>query len=147
MLIGGVVGDQFDHDLQTAVVGGVQDGLKILQRAVAGMHGHVVGNVVAVVAQWRGKKWKQPDACDAKLLQIIQLLQQSLEISDAIVVGVLKRLHMELVNDGVLIPERIERAACLLQKVAPSIRNAACKCRQCAASVWMRKMWDWPASN
>ncbi len=121
VLIGGVVDDQFDHYLQTAVVSGVKKGLKIFQRAIAGMHGEIVGDVVAVVAQRRSKKRQQPDAGDAELLQVVQLFQQALKISDAIVVGIFKRLDVQLINNGVFIPERIERAACLLQRTPRSV--------------------------
>ena len=111
MLIGGVIDDQLDHHLQSAVVRRVEKALKILERAVAGVDAHVIGDVVAVVAQRRREKRQQPQAGDAQVLQIIELLHQPGKIADAVVVAVDERLDVQLVNDRVLVPERIGDAA------------------------------------
>ena len=55
MLVGGVIDDQLDHHLQAAIVRRVKKALKVVERSVAGMDARVVGDVVAIVAQRRGK--------------------------------------------------------------------------------------------
>ena len=68
------------------------------------MHVEVVGDVVAVVAQGRREERQQPDAGDAQILQVVELLDQALEIADAVVVAVVERLDVQLVDDGVFVP-------------------------------------------
>ena len=51
MLVGGVVDDQLDQDLDAAGVRGVDEGGEVGERAVAGMDVAIVGDVIAVVAQ------------------------------------------------------------------------------------------------
>ena len=46
-------------------------------------------------------------ALDTQFLEIIELLDQAAEIADAICVAIVKRLHVQLVNDGVLEPKRV----------------------------------------
>ena len=72
VLIGGVVDDQLDHDLHVALVGGVEELLEIVQGAVGGIDVDVVGDVVAVVAQGRGKERQEPEAGDAEVLQVVE---------------------------------------------------------------------------
>ena len=105
---------------------GGEKGLKILHRAVAGMDVHVIGDVVAVVAQRRGKKRQQPQAGDAQVLQIIELLNQAREIADAVVVAVGESAHVQLVDDRVLVPQGIRRAAWTLHGHAPPRSRRMC---------------------
>ena len=107
MLIGGVVDDQFGDHLQAAAMRFVDELPKVLQRAVVGMYVGVVGNVVTVVAQWRRIERQQPDGVDAQLLDVIELLRQAGEVADAVAVGVVERLDVHLVDDGVFVPKRI----------------------------------------
>ena len=51
MLIGGVVHDQLDEDLDLPLVRGVDEGREVGERAVAGVDVPVVGDVVAIVFQ------------------------------------------------------------------------------------------------
>ena len=44
-------------------------------------------------------------------MEIIQLLSQSGKIADAVIVAVVKRTNVQFVDDRVLVPERITRAA------------------------------------
>ncbi len=55
------------------MVGFVQERLEVLQGAVVGMDGVVVGNVIAIVAQGRGIERQEPDAVNAQFLDVIQL--------------------------------------------------------------------------
>ena len=47
---------------------------------------------------------------DAELLDVVELLDQAAKVADAVVVAVEERLDVQLVDDGVLVPERIVAA-------------------------------------
>src|SRR5271154_6756633 len=107
MLIRGVIDYKLDEHLHAALVSGVEELLKVLERAVARVNICVIGDVVAVVSQWRRIKWEQPDTGDAEILKIVELVDQAAEIADAVIVAIGKGFHMDLVNYCILVPERI----------------------------------------
>ena len=107
MLIGGVVDDQLGDDADAAPVRLVDEALEVVERAVARMDVLVVGDVVAVVAQRRRIERQQPEAVDAEVLQVVELLRQAREVADAVVVAVEEGADVRLVDDRVLVPERI----------------------------------------
>src|SRR5438270_103491 len=92
---------------QTTLMGGIQKSAKIFQRAVARVDVEVIGDVVTIVPQRRGIKRQQPDGGYAELLQVIESVNQAAEVADTICVAVVKRLYVQLVNDGVFIPKRV----------------------------------------
>ena len=81
---------------------------KSCERAVVRIDVVIIGDVVAVIAQRRGIKGQKPDGGDAQFLEIIELLDQAAEIADAVAVAVVERLDVQLVDDRVLVPERID---------------------------------------
>ena len=107
MLVGGVVDDQLGDHAQAARVRGRDEALDVAHRAVVGMHRAVFGDVVAVVAPRRGIERQQPDRVDAELGDVVELLHQAGEIADAVIVGIEERFHVQLVDDRVLVPERV----------------------------------------
>ena len=115
MLIAGVVDDQFDHHLHVALMSRVKERLEVVQRSVRRIDIHVVGDVVAIIAQRRRKKRQEPDARDTQVLQIIEARHQAREIADAVVVRVGKGAHVQLVDDRVFVPEWVGCAGELLQ--------------------------------
>ena len=76
-------------------------------RAVARMHALVVGDVIPVVAQRRGIEGEDPQGVDAEPLQVVELLRQPGKVADAVVVAVEEGADVRLVDDRVLVPERI----------------------------------------
>ena len=111
MLIGAVIDDQLDHHLQAAIMRRIEKALKLLDRSVARVDAHVVGDVVAIVAQGRGKEGQDPQAGHAEVLEVVELLRQPGKIADAVVVTVAEGLDVDLVDDRVLEPERVRDAA------------------------------------
>ncbi len=73
----------------------------------SGLIGAVVGDVVAVVAAGRGIERQQPQRGDAEVLQIAELFGQAGEIADPVIVAVGKGLDVELIDDGVLVPQLV----------------------------------------
>ena len=118
VLIGGVVDDEFDEDLHVALVGGGEEALEVVDGAVAGVDLGVVGDVVAVVAEWRGVERQKPEAGDAEVLEIVEARDEAGEVADAVAVGVLEGADVELVDDGVFVPEGISCTAGFLHWVA-----------------------------
>src|ERR1700733_603986 len=81
-----------------------QEEPKVAQAPVGGMDLSVVGNVVSVVTQGRRIEGKEPEGRDAEALQVVELLNQALEVADAVPVAVAKGPHVRLVNDGIFVP-------------------------------------------
>ncbi len=109
VLIGGVIDDELDEHAEAALVRRREEALEIVDRAVARMDRGVIGDVVAVVAQRGREAGQQPQAGDPEPLQVVELLDQAREVADAVVVAVEERLDGQLVDDGVLVPERVQR--------------------------------------
>ena len=109
MLIRRVVQDQLDDDAQTAAVRLLQEVGEVLQRPVARMDARVVRDVIPIVAERRGVHRLQPQAVHAERGEMIELRGQAGKVADAVAVAVGERLDVELVEDGVHVPERICR--------------------------------------
>ena len=107
MLIRGVIDHQLGHDAQAALVGGGDESLHVGELAVFGMDGAVVADVVAVVDPRRGIEGQQPQRVDAEIGDVVELGDQAGKVADAVIVGIEERLHMQLVDDRILVPERI----------------------------------------
>ncbi len=87
---------------------GVEKRSEIIERAEIRIYVKIIGNVVAVVAHRRRIKRQQPDRRDAKFLQIIQLLHEPAKVAHAVAITVAKCFNVQLVDDGVLEPKRID---------------------------------------
>ena len=85
----------------------VEEPLEVVERAVDRVDRRVVRDVVPVVAQRRRVERQQPEAGDAEILQIGQLLREAGEVADAVAVAVVEGADVGLVDDRVLVPERI----------------------------------------
>src|SRR5437870_1258733 len=69
----------------------------------------IVGNIVAIVAQGRRKERHQPESVHSQILQVIEFLGQTAKIADAVAVSVEERADVDLVDDCILVPERVLR--------------------------------------
>ena len=81
--------------------------LRVGERAVVRMHAAIVGDVVAVVAPRRGIERQQPDRVDAEIGDVVELGDQARKVADAVVVRIEERLDVQLVDDRVLVPQRV----------------------------------------
>ena len=107
MLVRRVVDDEFGQDPDVARMGSTDELLEILHRPVVRVEGAVLGDVVAIVALRRWIKREQPEAGHAQRLQVVELLQESTEIAEAVVVGIVEGFDRKLIENGVLVPEGI----------------------------------------
>ena len=107
MLVRRVIDDELRDDTEIARVRLVEQSLEVLDRAVLRMHGLVFGDVVAIVAQRRRIERQEPERVDVERLHVVELLDQPWKIAEAITIAVAKRLDVQLVDDRVLVPERV----------------------------------------
>ena len=110
MLVGGVVQHELGDHAQPPLVRGGEERREVVHRAVHRVDAVVVGDVVAVVAEGRRKGGQQPQRVDAERFEVIELARQPPEIADAVAVAVEERLDVELIDDGVLVPEWVAGA-------------------------------------
>src|SRR6185295_12410885 len=95
VLVGGVVDDQLDQDLEVARVRGVEKLAEVLEGAVARVHAGIVCDVVAVVTKRRRKEREQPEAGDAQLVKVVELFDQAAEVADAVPVSVIEAADVQ----------------------------------------------------
>lgn len=107
VLVRGVVDDQFGNHPQATFVGLGNETLGIGQSAVVGVHATVFGDVIAIVASWRGVERQQPDGVDAQIGNVIEFGDKAGKVADPVIVGVEKRLNVNLVDHRILVPERV----------------------------------------
>jgi hypothetical protein len=114
MLIAGVIDYELNHHLHVPLMRRIQELLEVAQSSIRRIHIHVIRNVIAIIAKRGREEWQEPQTRDPKILQVVQLRHQPLEIPDPIIVGIGERTHVNLVNDRVFVPERISCACNLL---------------------------------
>ena len=105
MLVGSVVDHEVGDDPDAAGVGGLGQRLEVGDGADRGMDLAEIGDVVAVVLQGRGVDGHEPEAVDAQLLEVVELGSQADQVAVAVAVGVVETPDVDLVEDGVLVPE------------------------------------------
>ena len=107
MLIRRVIADELVDDPDAPAVRILHQLADVSERAVHRVDVGVVGDVVTVVAQRRRIERKQPQRVDAEVLQVGQLLDQAAEIAAAIRIAIHEGPHVHLIDERVLVPERI----------------------------------------
>ena len=98
---------EFGDDAQAPLVGQIEEGAEVFEGAVARIHREVVRDVVAIVPERRGIEREQPEGGDTKFGEIIQSLDQTPEVAEAVAIAVLERFDVKFVNDRVFVPERV----------------------------------------
>src|SRR5262245_44185168 len=73
------------------------------------MNTAVVRDVISIVSEGRWVHWQQPQAVNPEVPEVAELSGEALEIADTIPVAVSKRLDVQLVDDRILVPERLRR--------------------------------------
>ena len=122
VLIRGVVAHELVDDADASPVRLPDEVVDIAQRAEHRVDVVVVRDVVPVITQRRRIKRQQPERVDAQVLQVGQLLDQAAEITAAIGIAVHERPHVQLVDEGVLVPERV--VVQLERLELPAVRGA-----------------------
>src|SRR5262249_33855632 len=100
-----VVDHQVGDDPDAPVMRRLGQRLEVGHGADRGMDVAELGDVVAVVFQGRGVDRRQPEAVDTQLLEGVELRGQTEKVAIAVAAGIEESPHIDLVEDGVLIPE------------------------------------------
>src|SRR5438046_7437420 len=129
-----MIDHEFGDYAQIPLIRRINKCAKIIERAEVLVDVEIIGDVVPVVAERRGIEWQQPDGGDAELLEIIQLFNQTTEVAHPVAVAVAEGLDVQLVDDRVLVPERID--SCFV----PIYRHAANLCRT-NRTVQLKGFW------
>jgi hypothetical protein len=112
VLVARVVHDEVDDHADVTLVRLVEEVVEVLDRADLRKDVGEVRDVVAAVPQRAGEERRDPEAVHAQPVQVVELLDQSLEVARAVAVGVAERADEDLVEDRGLEP--VGRAALLV---------------------------------
>jgi len=105
VLVGRVVDDQVRDDADAAVARRSHQLDEVAVGPQPGVDAERVGHVVAVVPAGGRVERHQPQAGDAELGQVVDLVGQPGEVPDPVAVGVVERLDVDAVDHCVLPPE------------------------------------------
>jgi len=117
----GVIDHEIDDHADAAFVAGFDHILKVLQCAIVRVHILVICDIIAMIRR-RRKDRHQPDSADPKIgrgvwisiVEIVELLNYSAEVTNPIAVAVIERAHKDLIEDDV-IPPAPGRFGCLFR--------------------------------
>ncbi|MNF73872.1 hypothetical protein D3C84_558880 [compost metagenome] len=107
VLVGRMIDDQFGDHPQPALMGLGNKPPDVGQGPVVAVHAPVFGDVVAVIAPWRGVERQQPEGVDAQVGDVVELGDQAGKVTDPVVVGIEIGFHVQLIDHRVLVPERV----------------------------------------
>ena len=96
---GSVVEHHVQHDADAPLFPFPAEGLEVLHGAVDGVDGAVVGHIVAVVPLGAGVDGGQPQVVHPQPGQVVQPGGQARQVADAVAVGILKALDIDLIDD------------------------------------------------
>ena len=96
-------------------MGGRDQAFQRVEPAEQGIDVAGIGDVVAVVGHRRDRHRAEPDRVDAQGLQVVEVLADAVEVTDAVTVAVAERSRIDLIEDGVGPPR--------LWECPPSCRN------------------------
>ena len=114
VLVRGVVDDELRDHPDPPPVRLAQEDPEVGERPVGGVDVRVVRDVVAVVFEGRRVEGEEPKRSDPEILEIVQLPREPPEVSHAVRVAVVEGADVQLVDDRVLVPERV-----VVQRVDP----------------------------
>jgi hypothetical protein len=103
-----VVDHEVDEHTYATLFRAVGEFDKIADRAVTRIDAVIVGHVVAVVAMRRDLERHQPDGRDAETMQIIETAHQTLEVADAVAVGIHVGSNRQAIDHRVLVPKVVD---------------------------------------
>src|SRR5690606_15517368 len=104
VLVGGVVGDEIEQQLETAGMRLRQQAVEVVERAEHRFDAAIIGYVVSEIGHRRRKNRRQPNRVDAERSDVIQPLDYAGQVSDAVAVAVLKRARVDLIYGSALPP-------------------------------------------
>ncbi len=104
MIPGSVSGHQIQHHMYIAAVRLFKQTFQVRVGSVPGSHLSVIGDIVSRIQKRRLKAGIQPQGIASKLLDIVQMIDNSLDITDAVCVCIRKGLGINLIKYCVFQP-------------------------------------------
>ena len=101
---GGVSRHQVEQHVHAELVGAVEHPAQVFVGAVSFGGGVVVAHVVARVVERRIEAGVDPDRVAAKVLDVVELVDDALEIADAVAVRIVERLRIDFVENRIAEP-------------------------------------------
>lgn len=99
-----MIHDQIHENLDSFRMSLLQQPLHVRNGSILGVDVLVVGDVISVVFVGRDENGRNPNDINAESLELVQLVDDAVDVSVTVVVGVFERLGIDLVDDG-LLPE------------------------------------------
>ena len=104
MFYRGVSWNQIQKNIHSPLVNLIKQSLQILIGSIAWCCCVIIGHVITSITKWRFKTWVHPNRIASQLLDIVQMLNDSLKITDSICIGILKRLWINLIENCIFQP-------------------------------------------
>ena len=104
MQVGAVIRHNVDHDLDVSLVGGLGELVEVVHGAELRVDVAVVIHVVAAVGELGRVERAQPDGVHAEFGEIVDLLGDAGDATQARTTGVLERTRVHLVDHSLLPP-------------------------------------------
>jgi len=98
MVLAAVVEHVVDIDLYVMFMSGTHQSPEVLQRAVIRIHVRIVLHVIAVIG-CRRVNGREPQGRRSERVEVVQLVDDTLEIPDTVSIRVRKRIHQQLVGN------------------------------------------------
>ena len=104
MGVGGVTRHQIEQNLHLFAVRSLKQPHQIIIGAVAGRHLVVIADVIAAVHKRRVVHGIQPNRVAAETLDIIELLNNTVDVADTVAVGIIEALRIDFIEYCVIEP-------------------------------------------
>ena len=99
--------NQVHDDVQPSFVSFLEQVFKILQIAKFRVDGVVIRNVIAKIDIGGGVDRRHPDAIHPQVSQVVKVLDDAWQVTDAVPVGILKGTRIDLIDDPILPPKSV----------------------------------------
>jgi hypothetical protein len=100
MLVGAVVGDQVDDDLDATLVGIGQEPVEVGESPEGRIDSPVVGNVVTTIGHRRPIERRQPESVNAQVGEVVEPAGDAHQVAHAVAVAVGETPYVHLVDHG-----------------------------------------------
>ena len=107
MLIRCVVDDELGQHADAPPVRLIDEAAEIVERSVDRVDRCVVRNVIPIVFERRRIERKQPQARNAEVFEVRQLLRQAGDIADAVAIAVVEGTYVYFVDECVFVPKGV----------------------------------------
>ena len=100
-----MIHDKIHYNADPALMCLLEKALEIIQCAEYRIDLFIIRNVIPAIMHRRFIDWREPDRGYAKFRKIIQLPDNSIDIANAIIVGITVALRINVIKDSVFPPD------------------------------------------